>query len=176
MKSEDLHMTNTPQDTKKTKKAAELSIDASAVKQLADLFKETDLSEIEYETEGCRIRVARQYTVMPHTHTAFLPSPLPAPSSEAAENQKAVLQNVDPSSHPGAIKSPMVGTVYLSPQPGAAPFVKVGEPIKEGDTIMIVEAMKVMNPIRAPRSGVVKEIFVQDATPVEYDDLLLIIE
>lgn len=165
------------QETKNTHKKNEgIMVDAAAVKQLADLFKETDLSEIEYETEGCRIRVARN-TGMQAAYSGpnFMPPvqqmPAPVDAPKAAPKE-----DISPEKHPGAIKSPMVGTVYLSSQPGAAPFVTAGGTVKEGDTIMIVEAMKVMNPIRAPRSGKVKEIFVQDATPVEFDDLLLIIE
>lgn len=165
-------------DAKKTKKNPNVEIDSAAVKRLADLFKETDLSEIEYETEGCRIRVARNYSIPAHTHTTVLPpaaAPMPAveaPKTDAAAQPPAA----DPANHPGAIKSPMVGTAYLASQPGAAPFVQVGGTVKEGDTVMIVEAMKVMNPIRAPRSGKVKDILVQDATPVEFDDVLLITE
>ena len=101
---------------------------------------------------------------------------MPAVEAPKAEAPAAAKAPADPANHPGAIKSPMVGTAYLSPQPGADPYVKVGGTVKEGDTFMIVEAMKVMNPIRAPRSGKVKEILVQDATPVEFDDVLLIIE
>ena len=162
-------------EPKKTKKNTQLDIDSAAVKRLADLFKETDLSEIEYETEGCRIRVARNYSIPAHTQTTLLP-PVPAAAPAVAAPTPKAETKSDPANHPGAIKSPMVGTAYLSSQPGAEHFVKVGGTVKEGDTIMIVEAMKVMNPIRAPRSGTVKEILVQDATPVEFDDVLLIIE
>lgn len=163
-------------DTKKTKKDTKLDIDSAAVKRLADLFKDTDLSEIEYETEGCRIRVARNYSIPTHT-TVLPPAPVPAAAPAVEGPQPAKTESkVDPANHPGAIKSPMVGTVYLAPQPGADPFVKVGGTVKEGDTVMIVEAMKVMNPIRAPRSGKVKEVLIQDGTPVEFDDVLLIIE
>ena len=164
------------QETKSSKKDQGIMVDAAAVKQLADLFKETDLSEIEYETEGCRIRVARNSGMpMGYGAPAFMPS-VPTTQVVVDAPKGAPKEDIAPEKHPGAIKSPMVGTVYLSSQPGAAPFVAVGGAVKEGDTIMIVEAMKVMNPIRAPRSGKVKEIFVQDATPVEFDDLLLIIE
>jgi acetyl-CoA carboxylase biotin carboxyl carrier protein len=161
-------------EQKKTIKDTKVNIDAAAVKELADLFKETDLSEIEYETAGCRIRVARNYGVPQHHQTTFFP-PIQSPTILDATPEKQATP-IDPSKHPGAIKSPMVGTAYLSSQPGADPFVKVGGPVKEGDTVMIVEAMKVMNPIRAPRSGTVKEIMIQDGTPVEFDEVLLIIE
>lgn len=160
-------------DPKKTPKDPKVQIDADAVKSLADLFKETDLSEIEYETEGCRIRVARGGYGAPAPVQHVMPA---APAAAAPAKAPAEPAAVSPENHPGAIKSPMVGTAYLASQPGAAPFVAVGSTVKEGDTVMIVEAMKVMNPIRAPRSGKVKEILVQDATPVEFDDILLIIE
>ena len=160
--------------TDSKKKDPKVEIDSDAVKRLADLFKETDLSEIEYETEGCRIRVARSYSIPAHTQTTLLPpAAAPAPKIEEAPAQA---KPEDAASNPGAIKSPMVGTAYLAAQPGSAPFVAVGSAVKEGDTVMIIEAMKVMNPIRAPKSGTVKEVLVQDATPVEFDDPLLIIE
>jgi acetyl-CoA carboxylase biotin carboxyl carrier protein len=165
----------TPKNPNKTTISGEkIHIDAAAVKELADLFKETDLSEIEYETAGCRIRVARNYGMPAQQHTTFFP-PMQSPTILDATPEKQHTP-IDPAKHPGAIKSPMVGTAYLSSQPGADPFIKVGGPVKEGDTVMIVEAMKVMNPIRAPRSGIVKEIMIQDGTPVEFDQALLIIE
>lgn len=147
---------------------ASLKIDTEAVKSLADLFKETDLSEIEYEIDGCRIKVARN--LMGTTHFQMpMTAPATAPVAEAPVKS-------DPSNNPDSVKSPMVGTAYSSAQPGAEPFVKVGSKIKEGETIMIVEAMKVMNQIRAHKSGTVTEIFIQDGTPIEYDDVLMIIE
>ncbi len=168
-------------------KADKVNIDAAAVKELADLFKETDLSEIEYETAGCRIRVARNFGIpaQQQFYPAMQGMQMPSFQSQGFQGQGAIVEGtttdlpkapIDPAKHPGAIKSPMVGTAYLSSQPGADPFIKVGGPIKEGDTVMIVEAMKVMNPIRAPKSGIVKEIFIQDGTPVEFDEVLLIIE
>ncbi len=147
---------------------ASLKIDTEAVKSLADLFKETDLSEIEYEIDGCRIKVARNIT-----GTTQFQMPMAAPAT--APVAEAPVKS-DPANNPGSVKSPMVGTAYSAAQPGAEPFVKVGSKVKEGETIMIVEAMKVMNQIRAHKSGTVTEIFIQDGTPIEYDDILMIIE
>jgi len=147
-----------------------LKIDAEAVKSLAELFKETDLSEIEYEVDGCRIKVARNIM-----GPAQVQMPMAAPVAPAAETPAPAVKS-DPANNPGAVKSPMVGTAYSSSQPGAEPYVKVGSKVKEGETVMIVEAMKVMNQIRAHKSGTVTEIFIQDGTPVEYDDVLMIVE
>lgn len=156
-----------------------LHIDSEAVRSLAELFKETDLSEIEYETEGCRIRVARHAAPM-----ALSPAPVhiphpPVPSSSSYTDPSQQLSSARQDSldhHPGLIRSPMVGTAYLSPQPGAGPFVREGGNVKKGDTLMILEAMKVMNPIKSPKDGKVLKVFVHDATPVEFDDALIVIE
>jgi acetyl-CoA carboxylase biotin carboxyl carrier protein len=144
------------------------AIDATAIRELADLLSETGLSEIEIEQDGTRIRVARQTSAVAYTpqiQSVHLPSAV-STDGPAAKREGP---------HPGAIPSPMVGTVYVSPQPGAAPFVKVGDAVKEGDTLLIVEAMKTMNPISAPRSGTVSEICVADSEPVEFGQTLLII-
>ncbi|HKR25641.1 MAG TPA: biotin/lipoyl-containing protein, partial [Allosphingosinicella sp.] len=100
--------------------------------------------------------------------TAPVPAPAPAPAPPATERS--------PADHPGAVKSPMVGTVFLSPEPGAPPFIAAGTRVNEGDTLLIIEAMKVMNPIAAPRSGTVREVLVQDGQPVEYEQPLAVIE
>lgn len=148
-----------------------LNVDASAIKELATILKETDLTEIEYETEVCRIRVAKHG--MPMQAQTVVPAPSIAPVV-AAISEEAPVQSL--SQHPGLIKAPMVGTVYLSSQPDAPAFVSEGTTVKEGDTLLIIEAMKVMNPIRAHKAGVVKNILVSDAEPVEYDHGLIIIE
>jgi acetyl-CoA carboxylase biotin carboxyl carrier protein len=141
-------------------------IDADAIRSLAKLLTETNLTEIEIENGGGRIRVSRQASSNGATHYVTAPAAAPAAPSEAAK----------PSGPPaGAVTSPMVGTVYVSPQPGAAPFVKVGDSVKEGDTLLIVEAMKTMNPITAPRAGKIIEICVADAHPVEFGQTLVII-
>ena len=151
-----------------------MRVDTELVKRLAEMLDENDLSEIEVEDNGRRIVVKRKLAVAAapahaaahapaHAATAPGPAPTAAPEPNAA-------------SHPGAVKSPMVGTVYLSGEPGAPPFVSVGARVAEGETLLIIEAMKVMNPIAAPRSGIVRQILVQDAQPVEYEQPLAIIE
>jgi acetyl-CoA carboxylase biotin carboxyl carrier protein len=149
---------------------ARAGIDAAAVRELAELLTETGLTEIEVEQGGMRLRVARQAAaVVSHVPVAAAPAPAEARHEAPAAQPK---REGPP---PGAVASPMVGTVYTSPQPGAAPFVKVGDQIKEGDTLLIVEAMKTMNPIAAPRAGTVTEICVADSQPVEFGQTLLII-
>jgi acetyl-CoA carboxylase biotin carboxyl carrier protein len=148
-----------------------MRVDTDLVKRLAEMLDENDLSEIEVEDNGRRIVVKRKLSaaVAAPAAAAAAPAAAPAPAPAAPGEQNAA-------SHPGAVKSPMVGTVFLSGEPGAAPFVSVGARVSEGDTLLIIEAMKVMNPIAAPRSGVVRQILVQDAQPVEYEQPLAIIE
>jgi acetyl-CoA carboxylase biotin carboxyl carrier protein len=138
------------------------AIDADAIRALAELLTETSLTEIEIERNGVRMRVARQVT---QVHSAPAAAPTPVPANDAAKREAAA----------GTVPSPMVGTVYVAPEPGAQPFVKVGDAVSEGDTLLIVEAMKTMNPILAPRDGVVAEICVHDAQPVEFGQALLVI-
>lgn len=148
------------------------NIDSDAIKKLAEILNDTNLTEIEYEDSGRRVRVVRDLTPvsMPVMQTpALAASAAPAVAvAPAAESLSA--------SHPGALKSPMVGMAYLSAEPGAAPFVKVGDTVTAGQTVLIIEAMKVMNPIKAPKSGKVKHVFIQDAQPIEFGEPLLIIE
>lgn len=152
---------------------AKAGIDAGAIRELAELLTETGLTEIEFEQGGMRLRVSRQAApVMAHAPAAAAPVTVAAPAGSGAA-QAPIARREGP--HPGAVPSPMVGTVYTSPQPGAAPFVKVGDTVKQGDTLLIVEAMKTMNPIAAPRAGSITEICVQDAQPVEFGQTLLII-
>jgi acetyl-CoA carboxylase biotin carboxyl carrier protein len=157
MKSIGQRLTNGP----KTKSGDGL-VDASAIRELAELLKETGLTEIEIEHNGARLRVAREAGAAMTSPAMSVPVPAPV----AAEAPKAKGPN------PGGIPSPMVGTVYLSPEPGAQPFVAVGQSVKEGDTLFIVEAMKTMNPITATRAGTVTEICVSDAQPVEFGQIL----
>lgn len=150
-------------------------VNKEMIRELADLLKETELNEIEVETEEFKIRVARgagggSVSYAPPPAAA---APAPAASSAPAEAAPA---SADLSNHPGAVASPMVGTVYVSPEPGAAAFVKEGATVSQGDTLLIVEAMKTMNPIPAPKSGTVKQILVQDAQPVEFGEVLIVIE
>lgn len=168
--------------TKKTPKKVpakkrKVEIDSDAVRELAGLFKENDLSEIEYEVDGCRIRVARHQAIpsqaMPQI--AYPASqPAPAPSLPAAVPTEDASKPKDMAK--GAIKSPMVGTAYLSPKPGDPAFVSVGSIVKEGQTLMIIEAMKVMNPLKATKPGKVSQILVEDGQPVEFDQSLIVIE
>lgn len=144
------------------------SIDSSAIRELAELLSETGLTEIEIEQGGSRLRVARQVTA---SYVADPGMRMAAPAAPAADAAPA-----KPKGPPaGAVPSPMVGTVYVAPEPGKPPFVKVGDKVSEGDTLLIVEAMKTMNPIAAPRSGTVTEICVSDAEPVEFGQTLLVI-
>lgn len=148
-----------------------MNVDTKLVRQLAELLDETGLTEIEVEDEGRRIRVARQVSgVVAATPVAA------APAAPAAAPAVAAPVETDLKSHPGAVKSPMVGTVYLSADPSAPPFVKEGSSVSAGDTLVIVEAMKVMNPIQAPKSGTVVKICVANEQPVEYDQPLVVIE
>ena len=151
-----------------------MQVDTELVRQLAEMLDENDLTEIEVEDGDRRIVVKRQ------TLTAAVAAPRPRPRppapAPAATRAGAPRPTTAAASNPGAVKSPMVGTVYLSAEPGAPPFVSVGAQVKAGDTLLIIEAMKVMNPITAPRAGVVTQILVQDAQPVEYDQPLVIIE
>jgi len=141
------------------------------IRDLAELLAETGLTEIEIEREGMRVRVARQVSVAAPMYAAA-PNPAPAPAAAAAAPAAAV----DPSKHPGAVPSPMVGTAYLAPEPSAAPFVEVGARVTQGQTIMIIEAMKTMNQIPAPKAGVVTAILVGNGQPVEFGEPLAIIE
>lgn len=143
-------------------------LDEDLIRALAELLNETGLSEIEIEQKGIRVRVARNLSV-----AAALPSaPHPAQSIQSA--QPGSSHNID--SHPGAVKSPMVGTAYRAPEPESPPFVEVGSSVKEGQTLLIIEAMKTMNHIPAPRSGTVTAILFENAQPVEYGEPLLIID
>jgi acetyl-CoA carboxylase biotin carboxyl carrier protein len=150
-----------------------MRIEADLVRQLAELLNENELTEIEVVDGERRIVVKRQVTVAAAAPAAAAP---PAPAAAAPPPPAPPALDVSPANHPGAVKSPMVGTVYLSGEPGSRPFVAPGDSVKEGDTLVIVEAMKVMNPITAPRSGTVRQILVVDAQPVEFDQPLVIVE
>jgi acetyl-CoA carboxylase biotin carboxyl carrier protein len=150
------------------------AVDQDLIRELAKLLEETGLSEIEIERDGERVRVARGGAVTHVVGTAgsasiastpAVPPPVPLASAQA-----------DPSGHPGLVTSPMVGTAYLGPQPKAPPFVEVGSRVSTGDTLLIIEAMKTMNQIPAPRSGTVTQILIEDAQPVEFGEPLMIIE
>jgi acetyl-CoA carboxylase biotin carboxyl carrier protein len=139
------------------------------IRELAKLLDETGLTEIEVEREGLRVRVVRQAA----THVVASPAAAVMPAAVAVA---AAPDAVDPAKHPGVVTSPMVGTAYRSPEPGAKPFVDVGSTVKAGDALLVVEAMKTMNQIQAPRAGTVMQILFDDAQPVEYGAPLMIIE
>jgi acetyl-CoA carboxylase biotin carboxyl carrier protein len=151
-----------------------MNIDTALVRELAELLNETGLTEIEVEDDDRKIRVARGGMMMA-AHTATAPA-MTAPAAPAPAAAAPAAPEAAPApDHANAVKSPMVGTAYLTPEPGAAPFIKVGQDVKEGDTLLIVEAMKVMNPITAPRSGTVTAILIETAQPVEFDQPLVVI-
>jgi acetyl-CoA carboxylase biotin carboxyl carrier protein len=153
------------------KSMAKLNVDTSLIETLAELLQRTGLTEIEISEGDARIRVVReQPTAVAHVPHGPWPTQATAPVS-AAEPAAGVVE-----SHPGAVRAPMVGTVYLTPEPGAPPFVSLGDEIREGQTLLIIEAMKVMNPIRAPRGGRLVQLLVNSGDPVEYGELLMIVE
>lgn len=153
-------------------------IDPALVREIANLLSESDLTEIEVQREDLRIRVVRQPpTVVAAAPAAAYAMAAPAAAPAAAAPAPVVsAEALDPAKHPGVVPSPMVGTAYLGPEPGARPFIEVGAVVKEGQTLLIVEAMKTMNAIPAPRAGTVTRILVTNAQPVEYGEPLLIIE
>jgi acetyl-CoA carboxylase biotin carboxyl carrier protein len=146
---------------------SDLPIDSELVRTLAKLLDETGLTEIEYSVGDRRIRVARTAAALASAVNVAAPAPAAAEAPPAA---------VAPVDHPGAVKSPMVGTAYIAPQPDQPPFVKLGDRVEEGRVLLIIEAMKVMNQIRAPRPGRVAEILIADGAPVEYGQVLMVIE
>jgi acetyl-CoA carboxylase biotin carboxyl carrier protein len=147
------------------------AIDTRLVRKLAGILKDTGLSEIEVERGDLRIRVARELTVAAQPAAAA-----PVAAAAVAAAAPAAAAEAAPAHNGDAVPSPMVGTVYLQPQPGAEPFIRVGQTVVEGQTLLIVEAMKTMNPIPAPRGGKVIEILVADSQPVEFGEPLVVIE
>ncbi len=146
---------------------AETEFDGDLVRKLAELLEETGLSEIEYASGDLRVRVARNALAAAVAPVAAAPRADPALGSAASHEEPL---------HPGAVTAPIVGTVYLSPEPGAEPFVRVGSTVVEGETILLLEAMKTFNEVRAPRAGKVVRLLVADGTPVEYGEPLVILE
>ncbi|AND89570.1 MULTISPECIES: acetyl-CoA carboxylase biotin carboxyl carrier protein [Bradyrhizobium] len=154
------------------KAAAKFSSEDSAlVRELALLLDETSLTEIEIERAGLRLRVARNISV-----AATMPMPVAAAGLPVATAAPAVAAAADLSKHPGAVTSPMVGTAYWAPEPGAKPFIEVGSKVSVGQTLLIIEAMKTMNQIPSLRAGTVTQILVEDGQPVEFGEPLVIIE
>ena len=152
-----------------------MKIDSKAIKQLADLLEETGLNEIEVADGDKAIRVSKGGGTVVAAAAGGAPVRM---SADPAAPQKANVSAPDTTahSHPGAVTSPMVGTAYLAPEPGSAPFIQKGASVSAGDTLMIVEAMKVMNPIKADKGGTVTQVLVEDGQPVEFGDVLVVIE
>ena len=167
-----------------TKKTSDFDLDAEFVRTMGELMKETDLSELEFSVGDKAIRLCRGLHQPILTHpTMMAPAAVPVDTPPATEPASVVTPHTatpstgfDPTKHPGCVTSPMVGTAYLAPEPNAANFIKVNESVKEGQTLLVIEAMKVMNPIHAPKSGIVKDIIVTNASPVEFGEALVIIE
>ena len=147
--------------------------DTALVKALADILDEARLAELEYETADLSVRLSRVSAAAPVAPIAPIPASVAAPSVPAAT---PAVNSANAASHPGAVTSPMVGTVYVAPEPDAPSFINVGGTVTKGQTLLIVEAMKVMNPITAPKDGTVKQIFVQNAQPVEFGEVLVVID
>jgi acetyl-CoA carboxylase biotin carboxyl carrier protein len=159
-------MARQPENPSKTKAGDESAL----IRELASLLDETNLTEIEIERTGLRVRIARNVSIATAIPASYAPA-APTPAAAVAPATAA-----DISKHPGMVPSPMVGTVYWAPEPGAKPFVEVGTKVSVGQTLLIVEAMKTMNQIPSPRAGTVTQILVEDGQPVEFGEPLVIIE
>jgi len=166
-------MARQPQDPSTSKEKP--SDERELIRELAILLDETNLTEIEIERAGLRLRVARNISIAAAAPVAYQPAPaaVAAPATAAPAPAAA---SADIAKHPGMVPSPMVGTAYLASEPGAKPFVEVGSKVKVGDTLLIIEAMKTMNQIPSTRAGTVTQILVEDGQPVEYGEPLVIIE
>jgi len=151
-----------------------MTIDHDAIKKLAGLLNETGLTEIEITEGDKRLRVSKTVNMTTYAAPVAGPGMMQAPAAALAP--AATVSAISPENHPGAVKSPMVGTVYLQSEPGAPRFVSKGAKVKAGDTICIIEAMKVMNPIKAEKGGTVSDVLIDDAQPVEFGQALVIIE
>ncbi len=165
---------------KKLDNEPSVEIDTMLVRQLADILNDTSLTEIEVERGELRIRVAREITAAPVMQYASTPAYAPQAAAAPVAAAAPLSMPSDPATIVAKsgeqVKSPMVGTVYLQASPEAPPFAKVGDKVKKGQTLLIVEAMKTMNPIQSPRDGVVQEILVGDAQPVEFGEPLVVLE
>ena len=157
-----------------TSKAPADQIDTRLVRKLADILTETGLSEIEVEHGGLKVRVVKTITAAAVQYAA--PAPMPVAASPAAAPAAAAVAEAAPVSNGDPVKSPMVGTVYLQPNPGSPAFVKAGDTVEAGQTLFIIEAMKTMNPVPAPRAGKIVQVLIDDAQPVEFGEPLAIIE
>ena len=149
--------------------------DPALVRELADILRETELSEIEVEHDDLRLRIARQLTAAPVAQTISVPAAAPAAAAPAPAAEAAPAAAAPAGDKPGTVKSPMVGTAYLKPNPDSANFVRPGDAVKKGDTILLVEAMKTFNPITAEKDGTVTDLLVDDGQPVEYGAPLFVL-
>ena len=152
-----------------------MHVDIELVRQLAAVLDETNLTEIEVEDGDRKVRVARKVSAAPVAYAAPPVAAAPVPAAAAPATMPSDPAAITPA-HENAVKSPMVGTAYLAAEPGAKPFIAVGQQVKAGDTLVIVEAMKVMNPIAAPHGGTVKAILIENGQPVEFDQPLVVVE
>jgi acetyl-CoA carboxylase biotin carboxyl carrier protein len=171
-----LKMTKT---TKSSSAPEANSSEGTLIRNLAELINETNLNEIEYEKEGLRIKISRSSPPSPSMQTYFTPAPNMSVPPMATNTAAPVTQTTATSEIAEtieAVKSPMVGVLYLSPEPGSKPFVNVGDSVKEGQPICIIEAMKTFNSVTAPKSGVVKKIIAKDGSPIEFDEPIMVIE
>ena len=165
-------MARQPDDKSAAKSKSESKSDDSAlIRELALLLAETNLTEIEIERAGLRVRVARNISI-----AASLPAAVQAVAMPAVAAAATAAAATDFAKHPGVVPSPMVGTAYWSPEPGAKPFIEVGSKVSAGQTLLIIEAMKTMNQIPSPRAGTVTQLLVEDGQPVEFGEPLVIIE
>ena len=154
-----------------------MRVDVELVRQLAEMLDATGLTEIEVEDGDRKIKIARKAEAAPAVHYAAAPTAAPAMAAPASVAATSVAAEPAPAAaHANAVRSPMVGTAYLSAEPGAAPFAGIGKQVAAGDTLLIVEAMKVMNPITAPSAGTVKAVLVENGQPVEFDQPLIVVE
>lgn len=152
-------------------------IDTKVISKLAEILDKNQLTTIKYEDESCKISLVREINsaVVP-TYATVMPTPVAAPSVAASVEEEAKEVEVDYSNNPNAVKSPMVGVVYLSSNPNSANYVRVGDVVAEGDTLCLIEAMKTFNPVKAPRGGKVTKILVESGDPIEYGAPLVVIE
>jgi acetyl-CoA carboxylase biotin carboxyl carrier protein len=156
---------------------AKSKLDAGLVRELAAILREADLGEVEIEHDGLRIRVSKATSMAPPPAPVYAQAPMMQAPAMAAPQAAAPVAATAPAAAPSnAITSPMVGTVYHSSEPGSKPFVTVGDKVKKGDTLMLIEAMKTFNPVIAPAAGTVKEIIAEDAQPVEFGEPLIVVE
>ncbi len=152
-------------------------IERALIRDLAQLLNENGLTEIEIERDGLKLRIARQATAVQAAPATLSTAPAARPSpSIGSTEQPAASAAADLGAHPGCVRSPMVGTAYRSPEPGSAPFVEIGARVSQGQTLLIIEAMKTMNHIPAPRSGTVSHVLFENGQPVEFNEPLVVIE